>query len=247
MGATSSAAILLIAVLGANAEPPLTFEVASVKPIDRNHASAPYRIGPSSLTIDATLKDFIMLAYDVQDYQVDGGQAWARSDFYAIRAKASGPVTRKEICSMFQSLLADRFRLKIRREQRMFDGYVLIVDNKGPKLPRSRTDLPPNSAGVIQLGGGEIWARGATLTALARGIRFELEKPVLDQTHIEGNFDIKLRFDEANRELRASNDTGSAGIGSIFTALHEIGLKLEARKLPIEVLVVESAQQPADN
>jgi len=228
------------------------FEVVSVKPSDPARPGLPLRIGPDSLTTHGALKHLIMLAYDVEDYQVTGGPPWTQSDFYDVRAKAASISTPRQIKSMLQALLADRFRLRLNRETRTMAGYVMRVDRGGPKLPPSKTGMPPDSAGVVQMGGGEIWARGATMKNLARGLRHELERPVLDQTNIEGHYDLKLRFEEGNRELveQVESDSQAAipgTAGSIFGALHEVGLRLDSRKIPIEVLVVQNVERPSEN
>jgi len=193
-----------------------------------------------------------MEAYDIEDYQVAGGPAWVQSDFYDVQAKAAGISTPRQIKSMLQALLADRFQLRLNRETRTMTGYVMSVDKGGSKLPAPKTGMPPDSSGVIQMGGGEIWARGATMKHLAKGLWLELQVPVLDLTKIEGHYDFKLRFEEGNHELAEEPDSGSGGstpgaAGSIFTALHEVGLRLDARKIPIEVLVIENVGRPSEN
>src|SRR6185437_1837329 len=145
--------------------------------------------------------------------------------------------TKPQVREMLQTLLAERFQLKVHRETRMMQGYVLTVEKGGAKLPAPRTDVAPDSLGVVQVGGGELWYRAATFNHIATGLRLELDQPVVNETGIEGHYDLKLRFDEQNADLKdpkAPPQTG-LGIGSVFTALHEFGLKLEAKKVPIEV------------
>jgi len=229
--------------------PPLAFDVASVKLSDTSRMGLPLRIGPGSLTTHDSLKGFIMLAFDVRDYQVAGGPAWAQAESYDVQAKAGSVSSPRQIKSMLQTLLADRFRLRLHREIRTMAGYVLGVDKSGPKLPAPMTEAPPD---VIQMGSGEIWARGVTMDGLAQALLLELGLPVLDQTKIEGHYDFKLRFEEGNRELKDEPDSGGgvatpAAVGSVFTALREVGLRLDARRLPIEVLVVDGAERPSGN
>ena len=225
------------------------FDAASVKPFDLSQPRPTYQFGPSRFTNYATLDRFILQAYDLEEYQVAGGPDWAKSEFYLIEATAGKQSTRPEIRRMLQSLLAERFQLKLHRETRTMSGYVLTVDKKGPKLPPPKTDVPPENPGVIQIGGGEVWVRGGTMKRLATGLHLELAVPVVDETGIEGRYDVLLRFDERNQELEdpAQKGKDAPGIGSVFTALHEFGLRLEPRKLPIEVLVIDSAERPAEN
>jgi uncharacterized protein (TIGR03435 family) len=153
---------------------------------------------------------------------------------------------------MLQALLVDRFRLKLHRETKTMSGYVLSVDKGGAKLPPPKADAPPDSHGVIQMGGGEFWARGATMDTLAGALRLELGVPVVDGTKIEGHYNFKLKFEEENPELVEEPDDAAgparlAPSGSIFTALHKLGLKLDPRKLPLEVFVIDSAERPSAN
>ncbi len=79
----------------------------------------------------------------------------------------------------------------------------------------------------------------------------ELGVPVVDETKIAGNYDLKLRFEEGNDDLAEKPDgprvDGTLETGSVFTALKELGLRLESGKLPIEVLVIDSAERPSEN
>jgi uncharacterized protein (TIGR03435 family) len=223
------------------------FEVASVKPGPTSGFSLPFRIGPDSLQIESRLKDLIMQAYEIEDYQVAGIPAWVQSERYAIRAKAAKASSPHEIRLMLQALLAERFRLKMHRETKTMAGYVLSVDKGGAKLPPPKTGVPADSMGVIQLGGGEIWGRATSMKNLARGLRLELERPVIDETKIAGNYDIRLRFEEGNAELADKDRPSDPTAGSIFAALHELGLRLDSRKVEIGVLVIDAAERPSGN
>ncbi len=223
------------------------FDVVSIKPSDRVH-TVPYRLGPDTVSTEGTLKHLIIMAYGVEYAQVEGGLPWAQSQFYNVQAKAAGPASGAQLRIMLQTLLVDRFHLVLRHDTRMMSGYALIPDKNGPKLPAPKKDTPPGSNGVLQMGGGEIWARGATFDQFAHGLWLELQMPVVNQTHIEGNYDFKIRFEEGNRELSDDSRPTAAGAGgSIFTAVRELGLRLEARKLPVEILVIEKAEPPAEN
>ncbi len=238
---------LSVVLLAASAQAQPAFDVASIKPSDRTHP-VPYRLGPDILSTEGTLRHLIMMAYSVESAQLEGGPPWVESQFYNVQAKAAGPATAAQLRVMLQALLADRFHLVLRRDTRTMSGYALIIDKNGPKLPAPKTDVPPGSTGVLQVGGGEIWARGSTLDHFAHGLWLELEMPVVNQTRIEGNYDFKIDFEEGNHELADDSEPlSSKAAGSIFTAVHEIGLKLQARKLPIEVLVIEKAEHPSEN
>jgi uncharacterized protein (TIGR03435 family) len=227
------------------------FDVASIRPSDPNRPGVPYRIGPNSFSAYGPLKALIQQAYEVEDYQVAGGPAWVQTERYDVQAKAATAASPHEIRLMVQALLAERFQLKMHRETRTMTGYVLTVDKNGAKLPPPKAGLAPDAQGAIQMGGGLMWARGASMRNLARGLRFELEVPVVDETKIAGNYDFKLRFEEGNRDLEEKPDGprvgGTPSAGSVFTALKEVGLRLEPGKLSLEVLVIDSAERPSEN
>ncbi len=147
---------------------------------------------------------------------------------------------------MIRAMLADRFHLKSHLETRVMQGFVMSVDKNGPRLPAPRFDVEPGSKGSTQIGDGLFWARGASMSGLATALRYELDKPVIDETKIDGNYDFKLRFDEANTGLSTSGQS-AAGQGSVFGALHELGLRLEAKKISIQVLVIDSVEKPDEN
>jgi uncharacterized protein (TIGR03435 family) len=214
---------------------PLTFEVASIKPALLG-CIGHQPFGPNSLTTCGALRHLIMLAYGVEDYQVIGGLPWVHSDYYDVIAKTANRSSPHEMKIMLQVLLVERFHLRLTRETKMMSGYALSVEKGSRKLPPQNTTAPPDSTGTVQMGDGEFWARGATMKTLAQSLRIELERPVVDETGLDGHYDFKLRFEGQDRELS----------GSIFTALHEIGLRLDARKVPKEILAIQTADRPSE-
>jgi uncharacterized protein (TIGR03435 family) len=225
-------AVLCIAV-AALAQAP-QFDVASVKPSPPERPNFPFHLGPRSFSMQGRLIDLIMQAYEVKYYQVTGGPDWVLSTFYQIQAKAADGAPAPQIRLMLRSLLADRFKLKVRRETRTQAGYILAVDKNGPKIGNPRTDVPEDSKGTVQIGMG-IWARASTLDNVATGLAYMLEQPVVDETGIKGHYDFRVQFDDGS---------DAAAVASAMTALHEVGLKLESRKVPVEMVVIESAERP---
>jgi len=111
----------IVVLLAASAQAQPAFDVASIKPSDRIH-TVPYRLGPDILSTEGTLVHLITMAYGVESAQVEGGPAWARSQFYNVQAKTASPATTAQLRRMLQALLADRFHLALRRETRMMSG-----------------------------------------------------------------------------------------------------------------------------
>jgi uncharacterized protein (TIGR03435 family) len=204
-------------------------------------------MGPLEFSMRGRLLDFIVNAYEVESFQVADIPKWAEDEFFDIQARAETEADPHQIRAMLQTLLADRFQLKLHHETRTMAGYVLSVDKNGPKLPPLRTGMPLDSNGSIQIGGGQFLSRGATMNVLARVLTIELGKPVVDRTDIKGNYDFTLHFDEANDDLKTDATADAAAEGSVFTAVREIGLRVQAGKIPIDVLVIDGAERPSSN
>ena len=143
---TARAASLLLAAytaFGQTAAPPPSFDVASVKPTDPSRHAIDLRVFPGGrLRIaNLTLRDMIRWAYSVKNYHLTGGPAWFDTDRFDIDAKAEGDATQPQVMAMLQTLLVDRFHLKVRRETLEGNIYVLVVAKGGPKLkPPSATE-----------------------------------------------------------------------------------------------------------
>jgi bla regulator protein BlaR1 len=218
--------------------PPPAFEVAAIKP------SKPGSTGSSilwdmsgRLTVEnASLKRLIWSAYDVRDFQIVGGPPWLDSGTFDIVAKPEGPTNQDQKRAMQQKLLADRFHLKLHRENREMPVYELLVAKPGFKL-REAANPRHGIAGRANA----IESNGSNIAALAETLARKLRRTVLDKTGLTGFYDYKLEF-----SLDPATD-GTA-LPSIFTALQEqLGLRLESAKGPVEILVVDHAEKPSEN
>lgn len=217
------------------------FDAASIKPTLPDGPKIPNQFGPDRLSTRTRLGRLIGTAYEVTDYQVADGPAWTWSAFYDVQAETGSDADSHRIRLMMQTLLANRFQLKLHRETRPIAGFVLGVDKGGPKLPPERRGAAGQSDCSIR--SGYIVSRGGDIKDLALALEIPLGKLVVDETKIEGLYDFRLSFDDS--ELKSAG-TGLAP-GSLFGALHEIGLKLEAKKIPMEVLVIDSVERPSEN
>jgi uncharacterized protein (TIGR03435 family) len=142
---------------------------------------------------------------------------------------------------MLRALLADRFQLSLHREERETPVYALVVDKKGPKFSESGPDAPK---GMWMKSNGVIDGLGATMTQLAGYFSNSngVDRPVLDLTGLTGNYAFKLEW---SNPLAGTPDSSAP---SIFTALPEqLGLKLEPRRAPVEVFVIDRAEMPGEN
>jgi uncharacterized protein (TIGR03435 family) len=234
-------------------QPRLEFEVASVKvappqPIGHIHSrssinnatqSEPGRLNYTYVNVQQVLCE----AYRVFVYQLAGGPGWLETDRFDISAVIPAGTQRDQVPLMFQALLVDRFKLALHRETREMSVYALVVGKNGPKLKaaESATGISSHSDG------GPIHVTAATgMDAFANYLSQRLDRPVLDQTGLKGPFEITLDWAPDSPQRPGASDDLSGP--SIFTALQEqLGLKLEGRKVPVEILVIDHAEKPSEN
>jgi uncharacterized protein (TIGR03435 family) len=240
---TAAAALAFITAIGLG-QSPQEFDVATVKPVDiaKLGDSISMNIGTvrhEEVTFDnATLNDCIRFAYGIASDAQIGGPDWIRSKqvLFNIDAKAAPGASREQLQAMTRTLLAERFKLVIGHQRKTMSYYALVSAQNGPKL-KPVTQLPDDYQGTTH--GGHIDSI-LTMPMLAYLLsRFETERPILDETELNGMYSVKLDW-----ALKPIENGADASGPSLFTALREqLGLKLEARKGPVDTLVIESAQK----
>ena len=243
--------VLLLAApraMGQQPAGPPAFEVASIKPSDPAGSLAIRRSGYHLSTTSSSLLFLITWAYDVQNDRVFNQPKWLDDVRYDIVANATQgglpapprkPGQPTELQQMMQSLLAERFKLVLHRETREMPVYALIVAKGGAKVQLAPTPETMGQNPFQMPGAGRLIGTQVSAEMLAKVLSGQLHRTVQDQTALQGVFDFKLQWDPEPMmhhmppaELRTS--------GSLFTALQDqLGLKLEARKAPVEVLVID--------
>jgi uncharacterized protein (TIGR03435 family) len=205
------------------AQPP-AFEAASIKP------AAPAARGGRTTTsgdrinfANTTLLNVLARAYTIRGFQIEG-PSWIKTDRYDILAKAPDNTPKDQIPLMLQGLLTERFQLKLHRESKEMQVYFLVTGKGQPKY------LSSDSTGGRVL-------KNHTMLQLADMLSFIVQRLVFDRTNLPGAYNIPLEMSQ--EELRKSD--GSAP--SIFTIVESIGLKLDSRKAPVEVIVVDSGSK----
>ena len=229
------------------------FEAASIKPSKAEPGSSSgitTRKGSISAR-NVTLKRCIRGAYDVQESQIVGPK-WVDLDRYDIDAKAAGPSGDRDLMAMLQSLLADRFGLAFHRETRELPGYALVVGKNGLKAKRSQPDAESRSSSSREA----IDAQACSMRRLAQKLSEVIHVPVADLTGVAGEFDFQLKWTPDDMQARPPSDGNKPGNApadlangpSVFAALQEqLGLRLEPRKVPTEVLVIDRAEKASEN
>jgi bla regulator protein BlaR1 len=273
---TLAATFLFAAAATLQSQP--AFEVASIK---RNTSGdtlrAPSLILPGGrfTATNNTVRALILNAYGISGspYLLSGGPGWIDSERYDVDAKAEAgaiPATAPNKVlwdttrSMLRSLLAERFKLAIRRGTKEMPVYELVVAKNGSRLQKSSKDCDAGASGCHGFSGNPLRMTGSSVDIfdLTLMLRVYAERPVLDRTGLQGVFDLKLQWNPfvlgappAESSQRAPGAEAREGpvpdrdsLPSLFTALEQqLGLKLEARKGTVEIYVIERVERPSEN
>ncbi len=239
---------------------PLQFEVASSRPGNSEAKINDLELRPGGrLTgVNQSLRSLITRAYGVRAFQITGGPSWLDSAKFDIEAKREGNPTREQMTGMLQSLLADRFQLRVHSETKELPIYALLVAKNGPKLEPSHSDgcteptagvplpapgQPPiRICGAFNLQPGRITGLRTTMSQFAAALaRYPFSQTVVDKTGIDGTYEITLQWTPDEPAVDRSGP-------SIFTAIQEqLGLRLESQKGPVETLVIDHVEKPSEN
>jgi uncharacterized protein (TIGR03435 family) len=262
---------LVIGVLRAQtlpAPPEYTYAVVSIHPSKPGQPGSRIGPGPSGglRTENTTTMLLLTWAYSVRPYQIEGAPSWVNSERFdisltpdrtEIKPEKGMPVDdlmahMKRNQQRMQAVLRDRFGLVLRAETREVPIYALVVAKGGPKMTSSRD---PKLGPSLNAGQTGITAVGVRLEMLASHLSAVLGRPVKDETGLgDTQYDFKLDF--APDISGPPGPDGAAGAAaaaeddrpSIFTAVTEqLGLRLEPRRGPAPVYVVEKIEKPSDN
>jgi uncharacterized protein (TIGR03435 family) len=233
-----------------------TFEVATVKPANPARQGKGVRVAAQSFNaVNYTLEDFIKYAYNVHGSQIVGGPKWLDGDKYDVEAKfTENKPTVDQLRLMTQALLADRFRLSLHHDRKDIAVYALVAGKNGPKLrERHPDDGGPVGFNIALPNAPRIPGRNASMERLAAVLQVAvLDRPVIDQTGLAGIYDFNLAWkpDETQFDGQGGKGIwhGNPDDPDIFTAIQEqLGLRLEPRKVNMDVLVIDGAGKPGDN
>lgn len=230
-------------------QPAASFEVASVKVnsgVGEGHGRETINPSPGGVTmINVHLKSAVQWAYHVQAVQILG-PGWLDSDRYDIVAKAAAEAPTEQLRAMMQTLLAERFKLALHRETRDMPAYVFTVAKGGHRLKESQSEgdmeMKPNGGGM-----SASFSR-ATLAQLSELASSPLQGVVVDQTGLKGRYDFTLDLSSY-----LGRDFKPMGVEDVINLLiqavgEQLGIKIEQKKVPAEVLVVDHAEKvPVQN
>jgi uncharacterized protein (TIGR03435 family) len=256
---TTTSSVLILAALATlvrgqtSSESSPVFEVSSVKPSSKGSGAHRPTVDPSLLSVKGmTLQGLIMLAYDVPPtdaYRVTGGPEWAETDLYDVDARPATPSSRANMQLMLRSLLADRFHLSIHWETKDVVMDVLAPARGGPKFGPQfhamKDGDPPPDLGKFSL--GNMAYPGITIGDFLNRLRIAMTRDPLTGTYV-GTQDVRPLLDGTGLTgryvivLKADSEES-------WTAMLErqLGLKLDQRKVPVEIIAIDSVAKPAGN
>jgi uncharacterized protein (TIGR03435 family) len=227
------------------AQQPQSFDVISVRRTAPDSKMPPIQVtNGGGFNANMTLDFLIQIAYKVKPFQIVNAPAWTHSDAYTINAKPPEGYVPKhpgladdELARRIRALLEDRFQLVVRREPREIPAYVLTVAKNGPKL----TPGDENEKFKLKLGRGKIANDGGgTIALLVSLLENQLDKRVFDETGLTGKYKFNLTY--------APENVLDSPLPSLFTALQEqAGLKLESKRRPVDVIVIDKIERPTEN
>jgi uncharacterized protein (TIGR03435 family) len=278
------------ALFGQNPARP-SFEVASIRP----SAPGPPQQGVAGARIDGaqfrtaylTLKDYIGVAYRLKLYQISGPD-WIGTDRFDVAATLPEGTLPAQVPSMMETLLEERFQLKVHREKKEFPIYALEIakgglkmteaprspelENADPRAPQEFTGGGSNQGVSINLGPGssvsfsnnKFEAKRLTMPSLAGTLERFLDRPIVDMTDLKGSYDFSIDVTADDYRAMLIRSAVVAGVvlppdvlrfldsasspESLFDGLAKLGLKLEPRRAPLDVLVIDGAlRMPTEN
>jgi uncharacterized protein (TIGR03435 family) len=227
------------------------YDVVSVKPHEEQSNSGVggyWRTTMNGFSANVPVRSLIMSAYGlIMRDQISGLPQWAETENFDVEAKLDSENAEalqklpheqriQQFNRMMQSLLADRFALRVRRKEKELPVYDLVVARGGPKL----TEASSTENMGFSMGLGKINGKAVSIGSLVVNLSNPAGRIVVDKTGLTGKYEVNLTW--------AWNDDPSSTAPSLFTALQDqLGLKLEPAKAPVDLIVIDHIERPSEN
>lgn len=248
-----AAVLSLVGGFPGHAQPP-AFEVASIHltPSDFHGSRAFVPSAGNNLSLQGmSLKELLQLAYTLPSDLVTGGPGWIDDTRYDIEARAEGKASQQQRLEMLKTLLSGRFKLAFHFESKETSSYVLAVGNNRRKMKERQPGDGGEPSGIRDLGSLHYACRDTSMAWFAKYLESTvLSRPVADKTGLSGtyDFDVSWRPDETQFRGRfAGSKEAQSDLPDLFTALKDIGLKLEPAKSALQFLRIDHAERPSAN
>jgi uncharacterized protein (TIGR03435 family) len=232
---------------------PIPFDIVSVKTSNPDNLGFGMKPDPNNFRMSgASLKFLVQYAYDIHDFQVQGGPNWINSARYDIAAKMDqptesevgnpstvhqGPEARQKLVELrLQALLADRFGLRIHRESKEMPVYAMVVGKGGSKL------MPPKVNTGYTTARGLLKCGDFSMSDLALSLSEFVSRMVIDKTGLTGRYSFTLKWTPEDYQ------DADQVLPGLFTALQEqLGLRLETQKAQVPIVVIDKIVRPSEN
>ncbi len=207
---------------------------------------------PTRITIvNRTLHRLLIEAYELIGYQLKDPPELDQVR-YDVMAKIPLGSTEQDVRVMMQKLLIERLELKVRHDRQVIPVYAMLIGKGGPKFKTSPEPIDPAKGGMFRSFGATIKlvAVGQTIPQLISALFRQTDHPIMDLTELTGKYDFALAFRPRTNDLSSTPpDARADDAPEIFQALSEqLGLKLEARKMPADLVIVDSGHKiPVEN
>ena len=232
------------------------FEVVSIRPISAERRGG-YR--PTQTTFESYMPvtDLMALAYPGTN-RTFGLPDWARTEVYEVRATMPAQRQKGDLGPMVRHMLDDRFGLRVHKEVRAIPVFELAMNRRdgrlGPNLKKVQRTCVANAKTPAERcsmteGVGEINATAYEWPTLVSVLKRFAGRPIIDTTGLSGQFDLSLKWNHEGGRLQDGSAPADLELrATLFTALKEqLGLKLEPRDAPMEVLVIDRLERPTPN
>ncbi len=248
-----------------------SFEVASVK-LNKSRTPLPgIHFFEDRFNATMSARGLIAWAYGLKGNpltsdQLSGGPDWINVELYEVNGKIEDSLIvgewkklswdqqRNQVMLMLRSLLADRFKLRVRHETKELPVYALVLDKKGPKF--AEDNAHPEIGGVSARGRGKFEATSSDFATFVSILSMQPElggRTVLDKTGLQGHYSFTFQWTPENLTTSGGQSAASASSSessgpSLFAALREqLGLRLESIKAPVDTIVIEHIERPTEN
>lgn len=241
--------------MAADANP--SWDVATIKPAPPDEKGKGFGGPPRHFqTRNTTLNDMISFAYEVNPKQIVGGPAWMETDKFDIvtgEPDVPGAPTGAQVKAMLRKLMAQRFGLKFHEGKQQMSAYVLTVAKDGIKM--TKTDGDEHSGGGFQFTKlGHLIMRNQTMDDICHGFQGAVfDRPVVNHTGLQGRYNGTLTWTPDETQFAVFNvkivpDESPDAPPPIFTAIQQqSGLKLDAEKTAVDVMILDHVQKPDEN
>ena len=232
--------VLLLGASAVPAWPQVRFDVASIRPSQPGMTARDARInfrGDLFEVKAATVGDILDMLGGFQLFRVVGGPDWMRTDRYDIEAKADGPLKVADRQQAVMALLTERFQLVSHQEMWEVAGMVL----RAPRTPPGLKPASSDESYSIRMINDNVAFKAVSMSAVTNYLSQMWRAPVVDETELKGRYDFELATS------RIESQPGINWGDRVREAVEAVGFRVENRRIPLDITVVDRCERPSAN